>query len=453
MFRPSVDLVLADLDSKDVASMSMTSPEWNHYVKKDFFDTVEREWPVATRSRRILSELASAFGGAIIRPAYDWKQVFRYLESIKSDVDASIAIHEQLLSLTALAHFLLITDDMDDHYKLYLTQTVEWISLSAKILVNTIESLVDRENRQKTLELVASLFGLYSRLVDEWVATFVSDLYKTHVIPIFDTYNESNSAEEALETLILIAESFLKARDFSSALWAAIAPLNALTTTEPLQHLPAFNLKPGLIQALKNLPENVKSSLFKITFACDGLRADHVKYLYPLEDYFSIIDEPALAAFMPRDESRSFKVPRYASVLFSDESRLYLPIKHLERFETISLDLEHALRVGNRLHLDESLDSELRLPNLILRSDLATIEEFSALLDDIEALDDENREDAMINWTQKFLENPRDLAVLLLASREIGLVPLQNTIEKVMKRLIPLQDPTSEKDIEASGHD
>lgn len=405
---------------------------------------MEAEWPVATRSRRILSELASAFGGAIISPVYDWKQLYRYLESIKSEVDVSIALHEQLLSLTALAHFILITDDMGDSYHSYLRQTTEWISVSASLLSKSVKSLIGGEKNVKVLELIALFFSLSKRLVEEWATVFVQDVYRTHVTPIFSDYLGTKSAEDALETLILLAESFTKVRHFTSVLLAAIAPLNDLLSLESLKHLSCINIKPALTEALKALPVDFKTALFELTFACDALRSDHAQHLYPLEDYFQLIEEPALATFMPKEEGRTFKVLRQACVRLCDESRVFLRINHLERFESLSLDLEHAMRIGSRLHLDDTLDLELTLPKLIFRSDLDRLLEFSEILDETTTFDAENQQEARLAFVRKFLENPRDLAVLLLSAREVGLKPLQEALETTIKLMNSTKSSTED---------
>lgn len=397
---------------------------------------------MATRSRRILSELASAFGGAIISPVYDWKQLFRYLESIKSEVDISIALHEQLLSLTALAHFILITDDMDESYNAYLHQTTEWVAVSASLLSNAVKSLIGGEKKPKVFELIATFFSLFNRLVEEWITVFVKDVYRTHVMPIYLDYSASKSAEDALETLILLAESFSKARHFTSVLMASIAPLNDLLSLEYLKHLSCINIKPALIDALKSLPSEIKMALFELTFACESTRSDHAQLLYPLEDFFQVIEEPALASFMPKEEGRTFKVPRQACVRLCDESKVFLRIKHLERFETMSLDLEHAMRIGTRLHLDDSLDVELTLPKLIFRSDLEKLVEFSEITDETETFDAEIQREAHLGFVRKFIESPRDLAVLLLAAREVGLKPLEEALTTTISLLNTPTEPS-----------
>lgn len=444
-FLVSVDQILSQLASQDTISLSLTSPDWKHHIKNDTLATLEAEWPVATRSRRILSELASAFGGAIIGPAYSWKHVLRYLESIKSEVDVSIAVHEQLMGLTALAHFILITDDMDASYHEFLRQATEWTSVSASLLSNAAEGLISGEKSVKLLELMATLMSLYHRLTNEWITTFVSDLYRTHVLPPFEAYAASKSPEDALETLILLAESFSKARHFAAALQTAITPLNALTTLAPLKHISCLNLKPALTEALKALPENLKVALFELTFACDSLRADHAHLLYPLYDYFNVVEEPALASFMPKEEGRSFKIPRQACVRLGDDSRLFLPLKTLERFDAMALDLEHATRMGSRLNLDDSLDVELSLPKLIFRSDLDLLLDFVEIIEDSESLEEEVRMETMLKFVQPFLQNPRSLAVLLLSAREIGLKPLQSILESVIEQLQPQPEPGNEE--------
>lgn len=416
-------------------------------MKNDFLEVSKREWPVATRSRQILSELASAFGGAVIRPVYDWKQVYRYLENIKEEVDTSIAIHEQLMSITAFAHFSLITDYMDEDYNSFLSKTIDWISMSASIATRAVENLISGPRIAKTEKLVAILFSSYHRLVDEWIDSFIADLYSTHIVPIFREYSASKAPEDALETLISLNELFSKCRDFGAVLNAIIRPLNSLVMHYPLLHsLSCYNVKRSLSTALKHkLPEMFAPSLFEVVFACEALREENARHLSLLSEYFHIIEEPALATFVPVEEKRIFRVLKQVFVQTCDGARLLLFIRDVEQFQKLHLDLERAVRIGTKFFIDDTLDEEIEMPSLVMRSDLTHLIAFTELLAQGASLDADMQRIGHFSFLRPFLHEPRVLAALIISAREVGLEPLIEALNTNLN-LIKAQEVQNENE-------
>lgn len=406
---------------------------------------LDTHWPVPTRSRQILSELATAFGGAVISPVYQWKQVYRYLEGIKEEVDLPIAFHEQILAITAFAHFSLISDGFDANFEAYHSQTLSWIDISSTSIVGTLlKGFGDRSHEVS----VRRLLEAHSALLSDFLETFVGDIARTHVSPAFESYLESESSEDALELLILLSEAWVKTKRFVRVLVASCTPMDPLLALyPPLMGLNLFNLKETVQHAVKqHMWDALKSRAFDVVLKCDPQLSTHYELLQPLRSFFEMLKEPALAQFMPAPTERSVKQPRFVILRTADGFRFKVPIKHVLRFDSCTLDLERAERVGTSLDVDDTLDEELEMPQLLVSSDWIPLRDFSEVLDEIDLLEVEERENERIRFvTEKLLRHrePREIAGVILGARELGFQTLTHAIYAALEASKGQRNPSS----------
>ena len=357
---------------------------------------------------------------------------------MKDEVDPPIAFHEQILAITAFAHFSTVSDGICADFERYHDETVSWINVASCAIVKSLVSVGGGRSREI---LVSKLLQAHSTLLNDFLATFVRDMARTHVLPVLESYLVSESSEDALELLLLLSEGWSKTRRFVRLLFASSSPMDTLLSLHPsLRGLNLYHLKETLQQSLRqHVWEPLKSLTFDVVLRCDSQLSVNANLLHPLYSFFSLLKEPALAQFMPLATERSLRRPKSAILKTVDGFRFTVPLKHILRFDACTLDLERAERIGTYVDADDVLDEELELSDLVFSSDWMLLQEYSEFLDEIEAMEPQEQEEAKRSFTSKMLREkaPREIAAVILGARELGFRSLQESIVNAMGHATP----------------
>jgi hypothetical protein len=464
----SANLVLnicAYLELHDILQLSSTSKAWYYSLSEAFLAVLTSQWLVPLKTRQILSDLVGAFAGAHQRPIYNWKQLHRYLEGISQEVDPSTALHEQLLTISAVAHFLMTEDPAEEAYRSFLAESIKWISQASKSIADRWTFGPTGDGKGVIFDIrdapnVAIILDRIGALAKSHLESFVRDLAKTHLQPVLRDYADAKESEdEALEVLLCVAEIWRKLRDLASVLASWLEPFERFlvlneSTSKPIMRS-CIDIKSTLLDAMETELLVEKSTVLTCAFKIpDSVLRSHSSLLHHLAPFFSVIKEPAAATFFPRPShlmAETRKKPKNALVKTVDGFRIKTPIKHIERWSKLQMDLEKALKAGSHWNIDDTLDEAIDFPELLLIEDYHRLRSFSEILDESEGVDDDSRREACKSFARSKLVDPRTFAAFLLSGREVGLellvTALQDTLSEANAQHASLQvQPNDESD-------